>query len=236
MKIKTRSIKSVSPRILCFLAAALVLQVFFHHISSQNDSSISTLPPAPQAGHLKILSMGEQSALAKITLLWLQAFDSQGGIKLRYSELDYTRLTQWLDRIIELNSKSDYPMLLASQIYTMVPDTNKKRYALEYVYKKFLQRPEQNWRWLSQCAVIAKHQLNDFNLAVKYAQAIRKNAPGAPTWAKQMEVLLLDDIGEYETAEIILGGLISSKQFKDEKELIFLQDKLTEIKQRTVEK
>ena len=118
----------------------------------------------------------------------------------------------------------------------MVPDPTKKRQTLEYVYSKFLANPNQHWRWLSQCSLIAKHQLNDINLAIKYAKAISDHATLAPTWAKQMQALLLDDIGEYEAAEILLGGLISTKQYKDEKELIFLQDKLTEIKQRSVEK
>lgn len=236
MKIKTRPLKSLKPWVQALLILAFILQVSFHHISSINDESSSNLKSAPSSTHLHILSMGEQSALARLSLLWLQSFDSQGGIKLRYSDLDYSKLTQWLDVITELNPTSDYPMLLASQIYTMVPDTTKKRTALEYVYKKFLQSPNQNWRWLSQCAVIAKHQLDDFELALKYAKAIREHATDAPTWAKQMEVLLLDNVGEYQTAEIILGGLISSRQYRDEKELIFLQDKLTEIKQRSVEK
>ncbi len=235
MKIKTRPIKSINPLVTILLAIAFITQIAFHHISYKNDDTRSNLNSAPNPNYFKIISMGESSALAKLTLLWIQAFDSQSGVKLRYSDLDYEKLSQWLDVIIELNPNSDYPMLLASQIYTMVPDKNKKRAALEYVYKKFQEKPNQNWRWLSQCSVIAKHQLNDFELALKYARAIRQHASNAPTWAKQMEALLLDDIGEYQTAEIILGGLISSQQYKDEKELLFLQDKLTEIKQRTVE-
>lgn len=236
MKIKTRPIKLLKPWVFAIFGIALITQLSFHHFSLKGDKSTTNLKPAPNSSISKILSMGEHSAIAKITLLWLQSFDSQSGIKLRYNQLDYTNLGNWLDTILDLNPSSDYPLLLASQIYTMVPDTDKKRQALEYVYTKFLENPNKHWRWLSQCAVIAKHQLKDFDLALKYAKGIREKASAAPTWARQMEVLLLDDIGEYQTAEIILGGLISSKQYRDEKELAFLQEKLTEIKQRTVEK
>lgn len=236
MKIKARPIKFLSYKVFIFLAITLCAQIAFHHLKVKTDKSIQNLSTPPANSYLSIMSMGEQSAIAKLSLLWLQAFDSQSGIKVRYHELNYHKLTQWLEAIIKLNPDSDYPLLLASQIYTMVPDTEKKEIMLEFVYQKFLQNPNKRWHWLSQCSLIAKHQLNDFDLAIKYAKAIREKATEAPPWAKQMEVLLLDDVGEYQAAQILLGGIISSKQVKDERELIFLQDKLSEIEQKTVEK
>lgn len=236
MKIKTRPIKFLSYKVFLFLAIAFCAQVALHHIELKADKSIQDLSSPPNSSYLSILSMGEQSAIAKISLLWLQSFDSQSGVKIRYHELDYHKLTQWLEAIIKLNPKSDYPFLLASQIYTMPPDIDKKMVMLEFVYEKFLQNPNQHWRWLSQCSLIAKHQMDDFDLAIKYAKAIRENATEAPTWARQMEALLLEDIGEYQAAQILLGGIISSNQVKDEKELIFLQNKLSEIEQKAVEK
>ncbi len=236
MKIKARPIRFLNYKVFIFLAIAFCAQIALHHIEVKADKSIQNLSSPPASSYLSILSMGEQSAIAKISLLWLQSFDSQSGFKIKYHELDYHKLTQWLEAIMKLNPSSDYPLLLASQIYTMVPDVEKKTIMLEFVYEKFLQDPNRHWRWLSQCSLIAKHQLNDFNLAIKYAKAIREKATEAPTWAQQMEALLLDDIGEYQAAQILLGGIISSKQVKDEKELIFLQNKLSEIEQKAVEK
>ncbi len=236
MRIKARPIKFLNYKVFIFLAITFCAQIASHHIEVKADRSIQNLHSPPSTSYLSILSMGEQSAIAKISLLWLQAFDSQSGVKIKYHELDYHKLTQWLEAILKLNPNSDYPLLLASQIYTMTPDLEKKMIMLEFVYAEFLQNPNKHWRWLSQCSLIAKHQLNDFNLAIKFAKAIRENATEAPAWAKQMEALLLDDIGEYQAAQILLGGIISSKQVKDEKELIFLKKKLSEIEQKTVEK
>ncbi len=70
------------------------------------------------------------------------------------------------------------------------------------------------------------------DLAREYAQALRLQATGpeVPTWAKQMEILLLQDMGELETAEILLGALVASRNVRDDRELAFLQERLAEIR------
>jgi hypothetical protein len=47
-----------------------------------------------------------------------------------------------------------------------------------------------------------------------------------------MEILLLQDMGELETAEILLGALVASRQVRDDRELAFLQERLAEIRAR----
>jgi hypothetical protein len=47
-----------------------------------------------------------------------------------------------------------------------------------------------------------------------------------------MEILLLQDLGELETAKILLGALVASRQVRDDRELAFLQERLAEIEAR----
>ena len=45
-----------------------------------------------------------------------------------------------------------------------------------------------------------------------------------------MQIFILEDIGEIESAKILLGGLLDSGEIKDEHELHFLADRLEALK------
>ena len=167
-------------------------------------------------------------------MLWLQAFDNQPGISIPFRQLDYARLESWLERILNLDPKGQYPLLAASRLYAEVPDEDKQRHMLEFVYREFLVDPDTRWRWLAHATIIAKHRLNDPALALKYARAITEKATGdhVPYWARDMTILLLEEMEELETARILIGGLISSGRITDPSELRFLHRKLKALQER----
>jgi hypothetical protein len=172
--------------------------------------------------------MGEQIGLAVALALRLQAFDIQPGISIPFRDLDYRNVVRWLDRIVMLDPISAYPLLLASQVYSQVPDKERQRIILDFVYQKFLEDPVRRWRWLAHASIIAKHRLDDPRLALTYARAIatEANAPSVPSWARQMHIFLLEDLGERETAKILLGGLLASGSVTDPNEARFLMERL----------
>ena len=59
---------------------------------------------------------------------------------------------------------------------------------------------------------------------------ITRAAPAAPSWARQMQIFILEDIGELESAKIMLGGLLATGQVTDEHELRFLTQRLEALK------
>ena len=77
---------------------------------------------------------------------------------------------------------------------------------------------------------MAKHRLQDLPLALRFAQAIAEKAKGAPAWARQMHIFLLEDLGEYETARILLGGLLASGTVTDSHERVLLLERLERLK------
>ncbi len=50
-----------------------------------------------------------------------------------------------------------------------------------------------------------------------------------PGWARQMEIFLREDLGEYESAKILLGGLLASGSVTDPHEVRFLTERLAQI-------
>ena len=88
--------------------------------------------------------------------------------------------------------------------------------------------------WLAHAAAIAKHRLRDLPLARRYAAAIQRHATAddVPLWAKQMEIFILEDMNELQTARIMIGGYIQSGKVKDPAELRFLDERLMQLEAR----
>jgi hypothetical protein len=103
---------------------------------------------------------------------------------------------------------------------------------LDFVYREFLQDPNRRWPWLAHAAIMAKHRVKDMALALRYAEALAEYAtgPDVPHWATQMRIFIYEDMGEYETARVLLGGLLDSGVVRDEHELHLLIERLNHLK------
>ena len=189
-----------------------------------------SLPPTLPV--LYSLSGGDGIPLAQAMTLYLQAFDNQPGISIPFADLNYNVVQVWLKRILELDSHAQYPLLMASQLYAQVPVEAKQRQMLSFVYEEFLKDPQRRWPWLAHASIMAKHRLHDMPLALRYANALAEHAtaPSVPDWAKQMQIFLLADMGEYQTARVLMGALLASGEIKDSHEMHFLTERLEELK------
>ncbi|HEV7391715.1 MAG TPA: hypothetical protein VGO08_08740 [Burkholderiales bacterium] len=179
---------------------------------------------------MRVVSDGEPIGLAQMLVLYLQAFDNQPGISMPFRDLDYSAVEQWLSTALELDPVTQYPVMLAAQVYAQVPDERKQRQMLDFVHREFLRDPERRWRWLAHAAIIAKHRLRDMPLALQYAQDITRHAKSALGWARQMRIFILEDMGELEAAEVLLGGLLATGELTDSAEIHFLTDRLEALK------
>ncbi|HTT08734.1 MAG TPA: hypothetical protein VMH34_08080 [Gammaproteobacteria bacterium] len=228
-----RSWREVPAAALALLVASLLMQFAWHASQPRPQAAAATLTVPPSVNMLNVASLGEPITLARLLMLWLQAFDNQPGISIPFRELDYGLVTQWLEHILRLDPRGQYPLLAAARLYGEVPVPGKQRQMLEFVYEQFLLDPDRRWPWLAHAVFVAKHLIKDQPLALKYAEALANDAPAAPDWARQMRIFVLEDMGELEDAKILLGGLLDSGQIKDPAEVKFLSQRLKELKQRT---
>ena len=230
-----RSIASVPASARALLALALALQLGWQAWQAPSPVRPQDLPAAPDISVLRLACLGEPVALAKGLLIFLQSYDSQRGQVIGMRRLNYDHVQAWLGAALSLDPLGQYPLLLASRVYgDAMGDLNRQRQMLAFVRRQFDADPNRRWPWLAHAAVVARHQLKDLPLAREYASALRLQATTdtVPNWAKQMEILLLQDMNELETARILLGGLIQSGQVKEERELNFLKERLAEIEAR----
>lgn len=228
-----RSLQSVPKRIIVLLVISLSLQIMWHYIYPSPLSTTSTLKPPPNIELLRVLSFGEPIASAKIVMLWLQSFNTRNGQLILYRKLDYAILIQWLDSILQLDPKGQYPLLAASHFYSIVPDPSKQRQILDFVYEQFFIDPSRRWLWLAQAAILAQHRLRDLPLALKYTQALAVYAPpSAPYWVREMRVFVLDAMGELKKAESIVKNILASGKTMDADEMTFFTGILKNLQEK----
>jgi hypothetical protein len=228
---RERSWKVVPKGVLSVMGLALSLQIVWHATQPRPEARAEHLSPPPPPLMLRAASLGDPIFLGYALLLRLQAFDNQPGISIPFKDLDYSKLIAWLNACLALDPASQYPLLLAATVYAQVPDDARRRQMLDFVYQRFLDDPMRRWQWLAHASVMAKHRLNDLPLALRYAQAIADLAPdpAVPSWARQMHIFLRDDLGETETAKILLGGLLASGAVQDPHETAFLMQRLEDL-------
>ena len=231
---RTRPLSTVPLAVRAVLITSLLLQVSWSYTRSPDVATAHALPDAPDTRLLRISAMGEPGTLAKVLMLRLQAFDNQPGISIPFAGLDYARVINWLDALLDLDSRFQYPLLSAARVYTETPDNGRKRQMLEFVHRRFLEDPDRRWPWMAHAVYVAKHRIRDLQLALKYANALRRHvsSDAAPPWVAQMEIYVLEDLGELESARIIIGGLLASgKLAGNDSELRFLKNKLAVLEQ-----
>ena len=216
------------------LAAALLLQLLWQGGRPAPRARAQDLPPAPSLAALRLASLGDPAALSRATMLYLQGFDEQPGLSIAWRELDYGKLLGWLQRALELDPRSQYPLLAASEVYGSVSDPARARLMLEFVYRRFGEDPDRRWPWLAHAALVARHRLHDLPLARRYAQAIRLRAtgPGVPAWARELELFMAEDMNELDSARALIGGLLHDGLITDPGELRFLSERLRQLDQR----
>lgn len=231
-----RSLRFVPPRVVWLFVVSVILQIAWHSRGASPEIHIQPLSSPPSVELLRVFSLGDTVVSAKILMLWLQSFDNQSGQFLSYKQLNYIALQAWLERILQLDTQSQYPLFTASHLYSNVSDGVKQRQMLEFVYQQFFADPHHRWPWLAQAAVLAKHRLKDLPLALKYAQAIANySTSDMPLWAREMQVFILEDLGELEQARLIIGGMLVSGQVTDPSEIKFLNEKLQQLEKKAVE-
>lgn len=225
-----RPLSAVPPLAKWTLLGALLVHVTWQALAPTPTASASALRPPPGMPWLRLASLGDPIVLSQVLTLYLQAFDNQPGISIPFARLDYNVVIAWLSAMLELDPAAQYPLMMASQIYSLIPDERKQRQMLEFVHRQFLRDPDRRWRWLAHCSIVAKHRLKDMPLALRYAEDIARYARGAQGWARQMRIFLLEDLGEREAAAVLLGGLLESGEIKDPNEIRFLMQRLEALK------
>ncbi|MET3120446.1 hypothetical protein AAKU67_000024 [Oxalobacteraceae bacterium GrIS 2.11] len=227
-----RSIATVPRYAALLLIVGLVAQIIWQRNFPPAPPAAENLPPVPTLTALRLSSFGEPIAFSKAMLIYLQTFDNQPGVNKPFLKLDFGRLAAWLGLAVQLDPPAQYPLFLASEVYSETGDPAKQRLMLDFTYQQFFADPNHRWHALAIAALMTRHKLNDLPLAQKYAEALRlyATADNVPDWAKQMDIFMLEDMQQYGRARALLEALLRSGQVSEVHELRFLNERLASVK------
>lgn len=217
------TVRASLPLCLCLLANALV-----QRLNPPAKTDVIDLGAPPPAAMVRTAALAENVFAGYLVMTFLQNVDVPLGRATPLADLDRRKLIRWLDLATELDPDSGYALLLAARHYAETGSPAQRRMMLDWVYRRFQERPNQRWPWLVHAVFVARHVLHDDTLAKLYAAALRTQVsdPTVPTWVRQMDVLLRADLGETADARAILGGLIAAGQIRSAGELNFLESRL----------
>ena len=227
------------PRPLLFgFLAFFAIQVIFHHVDRiQFEANYRPLGKPMSAVAYRGAAMGSEQLLGYLLAIRLQLHDNQAGQHFRYSLIDYDLLVDWLDQISDIYPDTEYPMLLASRIYAQTRNHERLHKILGFIERRFDDNPQLHWRRLAEASLLAKHKLDDLELALRLAEKIAAQPAEVemPHWARDFQFLLLADLNELESAIAIIQALLQTGSITDPDEIRFLKEKLLDFQQKLFE-
>jgi hypothetical protein len=238
MRRTERPMLSLPRPLLLAFALLLFAQTVHHHIDRQGlESRYRELSQPYSAVYYRGLAMGSEQLFGYLLAIRLQLHDNQVGRHFSYKLMDYRLLIDWLDRVTEVSPGTEYPMLLASRVYTSTGDPEQLRQILGFIERRFDDDPQLHWRRLAEASITAKYKLGDLELALRLARKLAQQpaAVAMPHWARDFEFLLLAELNELESAITIIQALLQTEAVKDPDERRFLQGKLLDLRQMLFE-
>lgn len=185
----------------------------------------------PSLAVLRLAALGDGIALARMVMLWVQNFDNQPGLAVPFRQLNYDTLSRWLERILTLDPRSDYPLHAAWNFYSPVGDKQKSMRMFTFLHERFLESPKNRWRWLALAAVNAHHRWGEQERALAALNDIHDKARQGdlPAWARGVHLSILHKRGELDSARQLVGGLLYNGEITDPGELHYLKGWLEKL-------
>jgi hypothetical protein len=238
MRRAERSVLQLPHPLLWGFLVLLASQILFHQY--RQSSAASDYQPLTNPLNARVyrgIAMGSEHLMSYLLVIRLQLHDNQAGRHYSYAGIDYPLLIEWLEQITGLNPASEYPMMLASRVYSQTRDHSRLRLILGFIQRRFDDNPQLHWRRLAEATVIARHKLEDLEFALLMAEKLARQPATVvmPGWARDMRFLLLADMNELESAIAIIQALLQTAAVTDVDERRFLQEKLLDFQQKLFE-
>ena len=233
VKEEYKPLRSVSPLLWGVVSLMLAAQLGFHALQGAPKISSRDLQLSePWSGNiLNMMALGDASVLGRVLMLNLQSFDNQQGVSISFNDIDYDKLGQWLDSIVALDERAEYPHFSAAKIYASVNNKERRIKMVSWVRRHFKDAPNERWEWMAYMTNLAKHILKDDALALEMSREIREltTQGEVPGWTRQLEVFFLENANEYEASASLLANLLDAGEVTDPVEFSFLLDRLQDI-------
>lgn len=218
-------------RINLCIVLALGINFIFWLGSSGVYARWKGVPPVPTKSGAVMMTLGDPEFSYRFFAITLQNLGDGGGRVTPLKEYAYDKLGKWFWLLHGIDPASDHVPMAAAYYFggTVVP---KDVGVVVGYLSEIGQNPVGNkWRWLAHAVFLARHRMNDLDLALDLAYKLSKMEPigdTLPVWARQMPAFVLKEDGDRESAIKIVEELLMSSRTFHPNEVNFMQSYLVE--------
>lgn len=196
-----------------FLSGALALGFIFWLGSSDLYAKWEGVPPVPTRDGAIMMALGDSEFAYRLGAITLQNLGDGGGRITPIKDYEYDKLGKWFWLLHDLDPASDHVPMLAAYYFggTRVP--KDVRVVVDYLAGVGQNPAGSKWRWLAQAVFLARHRLNNLDLALDLAYKLSKMNlvdDTMPAWARQMPAFVLKEKGDKEDARQMVENLLYS--------------------------
>lgn len=214
-----------------FLTGVLALGFVFWLGSSDLYAKWEGVPPVPTREGAIMMALGDPEFAYRLDAIELQNLGDSGGRLTPIKDYEYDKLGKWFWLLHGLDPASDHVPMLAAYYFggTRVPKDVKV--VVDYLSIVGQNPVGSKWRWLAQAVFLARHRLNNADLALDLAYKLSKMQlvdDTMPAWARQMPAFVLMEKGDREDAKKLVENLLYSSLHFHPNEVNFMAAYLTE--------
>lgn len=184
------------------------------------------VPDVPSKISLILPTLGDEQFAYRYHTLILQNMGDTGGNSTALKDYNYDKIEDWLTTLYNLDDKAAIIPYLASYYYGATPDNSQIHYIIDFLEKAGKGGQENDWRWLVQAVILAKHSQKDLSRALELSEELTKiYRPDMPEWILRMPAFITADMGDKETAyQLLVKILASGIDDFDPNEVFFLKE------------
>lgn len=189
------------------------------------------VPPVPSRTGALMMTLGDIELSFRLGALALQSLGDGGGQVSAMKDYDYPKLGKWFWLLNELDPASDHVPMLAAYYFGASQEPKDVAVLVDYLGTVGQSPYGSKWRWLVQAVLMARHKMDDLDLALDLATKLSKMQPvddTLPHWARQMPAFVLAARGDKEDARRVIEDMLLTSERFHPNEVRFMQSYLVE--------
>lgn len=214
------------------LLVVLAVAVAFWQGSSDIEARWAGVPPVPSMRTATLMTLGDRELAYRSGALTLQTLGDGGGRVVPLKDYDYHKLGAWFDVLDELDPASDHVPMIAAYYFGASYVPGDIAVIVKYLSRIGDSPAGQKWRWLAHAAYLARHRMDNLDLALDLAYKLTRiqplNGKPLPIWARQMPAFLLNAQGDKAASRQLIEEMLSSADDLHPNEVNFMKGYLVE--------
>ena len=214
-----------------FLAGALALGFAFWLGSSDLYAQWEGVPPVPTKEGAMMMALGDAQFAYRLGAITLQNLGDGGGRVTPISNYEFDKLGAWFRLLDGLDPASDHVPMLAAYYFGGSRAPKDVAVVVDYLARIGENPVGSKWRWLAQAIFLARHRLNNLDLALDLSYRLSRMElvdDTMPAWGRNMPAFVLSEKGDREDARKMVENLLYSSRGFHPNEVNFMAAYLVE--------